>query len=364
MEKNPVAKLYKQIRELKIVPNKQRQEFLCELIEGVIKSRSVLFGEIADKIDKPIKVESIERRIQDFFQVVNFDFKQLAVFFLSFVSHDKLKLSIDRTEWDFGKTQINVLCVIASIGKMGVPLYFEMLDNKSGNSNHKDRIALLQQIVSLVGKERIDLLIMDREFIGHKWLSWLKKMEIPFCVRVPKHHKITLEDGTRVEAEQLLEERLSEGGKKVYLRNVFVDTVRINVSISKDANGDLLYLIGTLEPQQLDKIYKKRWSVEVFFHALKGRGFNMEESCLRNLNKYKKLFAVVSMAYTICWAVGIEEAKIKPVKVKKHGYPQFSVFRRGLNLMRKFYKNKILDPIMRTFERAFDKSCLLQKSIG
>lgn len=176
-------------------------------------------------------------------------------------------------------------------------------------------------------------------------------MGIAFCVRVPKHHKITFSNGSRLEAAHLLAQRLEEGGKKVYLRDVFVDNVRVNVSISVDANGELLYLIGTLQPDKLDKIYKKRWSIEVVFQAFKGRGFNLECSCLRDLAKYKKLFAVVCMAYTICWAVGIEHGKANPVKVKKHGYPQFSVFRRGLNLMKKFYKNKIFDPIIRTFDR-------------
>ena len=34
---------------------------------------------------------------------------------------------MDRTEWDFGKLQINILCISVSIGKMAVPLYFEMV---------------------------------------------------------------------------------------------------------------------------------------------------------------------------------------------------------------------------------------------
>ena len=347
------------VRELKIVPNKQRQEFICCLIEGIIKSRSVIFSEIADKIDKPIKVESIERRIQDFFKEVSIDYTQLMLFFLSFIPHEKLTLSIDRTEWDFGQTQVNVLCVVASIGKMAVPLYFEMLDNNSGNSNYEDRIQLLKEIVKLLGKDRIAILIMDREFIGYKWLTWLKKENISFCVRVPKHHQITLPDGTTAKAEDLVEE-----GRKVYLSDVFVDLVRVNVSISLAANGDLLYLIGTLKPSELGRIYRKRWTIEVFFQALKARGFNMENSCLRSIEKYRKLFGLVSMAYTICWATGIEDGRLNPVKVKKHGYPQYSVFRRGLNLMRAFYKNKILEPIRRTLDLALAKLFIILKTIG
>ena len=133
---------------------------------------------------------------------------------------------------------------------------------------------------------------------------------------------------------------------------------------SFDDNSDLLYLIGTSKPSELRKVYRKRWTIEVFFQALKARGFYMERSCLKSIEKYRKLFALVSIAYTICWAVGIEDGRVNPVKVKKHGYPQFSVFRRGLNLMRAFFKNKIIDPINRALNLALLKSNRLMKIIG
>jgi len=341
-----------------VVTHKKRQEFLVEMIAGLIKSRSVIFSEIADKMTRPVKAESLERRIQDFFQKVNINYTQLILFYLSFIHHKSLTLSIDRTEWDFGKTQINILCVVASIGKMAVPIYFEMLDNKSGNSNYQDRIQVLQHIIKVVGLDKIDLLIMDREFIGHKWLRWLKKQKIPFCVRVPKSHKITFADGQRKTAEELLGDK-----KRAYYSNVYVNTVQVNVSLSYDENGDLLYLIGTERASQLKNIYRKRWTIEVFFQALKSRGFNLEKSCIKSIKKYRKLFAVVAIAYTICWATGIEDGRINPVRVKKHGYPQYSVFRRGLNLMRSFYKNNIV----KAFEQALDKArsrLIILKTIG
>ena len=71
----------------------------------------------------------------------------------------------------------------------------------------------------------------------------------------------------------------------------------------------------------------------------------MEESSLQCIGKYRKLFALVSIAYTICWATGIEDGKVNPVRVKKHGYPQYSVFKRGLNLMRQFYKKQSSEPL-------------------
>lgn len=365
MDKNPVVNIYKMIRELQIVPHKSRQEFLVEMIGGIIKSRSVLFSEIAENIEREAETSSIERRIQDFFEKVSIDYQSLMQFFLSFVHHDRLTLSIDRTEWDFGKTQINILCAVVSIGKMAVPIYFEMLDNKSGNSNWKNRIDLLEEIIKTIGLSRIEMLIMDREFIGEKWLLWLKKTDVSFCVRVPKHHQITLRDGDKVKAMEVLADK-----KTAYFSDVFVDNTRVNVSLSFDENGDLLYLIGTVDKTKLKAIYRRRWSIEVFFQALKSRGFNLEKSCLRALHKYKKLFAIVSMAYTLSWATGIQSGREKPVKVKNHGYPQFSVFRRGLNLLRAFFKknSKKISDINRIFNKtladAFDRLFQKTKTIG
>ena len=55
---------------------------------------------------------------------------------------------------------------------------------------------------------------------------------------------------------------------------------------------------------------------------------------------------------------------INPVKTKKNGYPQYSVFRRGLNLMRLFYKSKILEPIMQAIQLAIMRINQFDKTVG
>jgi hypothetical protein len=331
VEIHPFAKLTQFVRSFKVVKHLARQRFLVDLVRSMIVCRSVVFSELADKMERNAKLSSLERKIQDFFLKVGFDYQQLLKLLLAFIpANRKLILSIDRTEWDRGKHQYNILCAVASIGKMGVPLYFELLDNNSGNSNHEDRIELFKALLQKLGKDRIELLVMDREFIGQKWLSWLKKAKIPFCVRVPKSHKITFADGSRYTAEELLEQT----GGTFLGSDLVVDGIVVNVSISRTRDGELLYFMGTIPAKTLKAQYKKRWPIEVFFQATKGRGFNMEQTGLQSDKKLRKLFAVVALAYAICWASGIEHGKVNPVKVKKHGYPQYSVFRRGLNLVR------------------------------
>lgn len=361
MDRNPLVKLKDLVIKFKIVRHIKRQSFLVEIVKGLIKSRSVVFSELGDKMDKAILPASVERRLQDFFQKVELDYEQLLVLLACFVPHEKIRLSIDRTEWDRGKQQYNILCIIASVGKMGVPLYFEMLDNRSGNSNAEDRIKVLKKVVQVFGLQRIEVLCMDREFIGKQWLRWLKEQQIDFCVRVPKHHLITFNDGSTHSAQALLSQ--SEG--HLLMENVIVDTVSVNLCLSVDAHGEMLFLIGTIAPSKLKQTYRKRWTIEVVFQALKKRGFHIESTGLMCRNKLRKLFAIVALAYTVCWITGIEDGKSNPVKPKKHGYPPYSVFRRGLNILRNAFKSGLCDLWERIYALVLLRLCSLHgKTVG
>lgn len=333
MELNPKAKINELIKSLNIVKGKTHQEFSTKLILAMIESRSVHYSRLAEEIDENIELASIERKVERYFKEVSIDYYSLAVFLISFIHHDSLVISVDRTEWDFGKLRINVLCAAICVGKMAIPFYFELLDNNSGNSNYADRILLFENIMNIVERGRVELLVMDREFIGNKWLTWLINQKVPFCVRVPEGHKITSSNGEVLYPRELLKDK-----KKHTENRVKVDGVIVNLSITYDEKGELLYLIGTESANNLPKRYKRRWAIEVLFQAIKKRGFDLESSRIRTFERFKKLFALVSIAYTICWAVGIESGRKNPVRVKKHGYPQYSVFRRGLNIVRQFLK--------------------------
>jgi len=44
---------------------------------------------------------------------------------------------------------------------------------KFGNSSANEHIALIKRYIGLFGKESIDCLLTDREFIGDHWLGYL-----------------------------------------------------------------------------------------------------------------------------------------------------------------------------------------------
>lgn len=135
--------------KVKIVKNLARQKFMFSFLLGLIKSRKVQFCEVAQHLNQQAQEICNEVRIQDFFRQVELDYEQIALLLSLFLNHKaKVRLCIDRTEWDFGKCQVNILMVLACQGSVQVPLYWELLDNKSGNSSAQDRKAILASVSS------------------------------------------------------------------------------------------------------------------------------------------------------------------------------------------------------------------------
>ena len=322
-----------------LAKNLARKKFISSFVLGLIESRKVQFQEVALHMESKSKVESAQRRIQAFFKDYTFDYQQVCLLLTLFLPRGKVCLSIDRTEWDFGSYQCNILMIVAyhtlekkaeKKSSVGIPLYWLLLDNKSGNSNVMDRCALVERLLRVIGKQRVGLLVADREFIGHKWVKYLKDNQIPFCIRLPKTHLITLKNGDSYRIEQLV-----KSGQTRYFQDCLIEGIVCHSMIKGLENGDFLFLIGTLPAKQLGELYRKRWCIEVLFQSFKQRGFDLESTHLKSSEKLSKLLVFVSLAVAICVKMGeYAHGKVEKIRVKKHGYKQHSFFRKGLDLLR------------------------------
>jgi transposase len=225
--------------------------------------------------------------------------------------------------------------IVAKNDSMGIPLYWELLDNKSGNSSSEDRIALLAKVINILGKERIAVVVGDREFIGIKWIKYLKSNNIPFCMRVPKGHWITLKDGNSYSIEALLKTSTER-----YFQDTMVDGVWCNTMLKRLDKNEYLFLIGSFPAKQLGGFYRSRWCIETMFQAFKKRGFDLESTHLKCSKKLSKLLVFVSLALAAGVKFGEQyHKKVQSIKIKKHGYKANSFFRVGLNLIRRGLKN-------------------------
>lgn len=92
---------------------------------------------------------------------------------------------MDRTNWQWGKKNINILMLSITYIGIAIPLFWSLLDKK-GNSNTSERIVLMERFIIQFGKDKILGLLADREFIGADWFRWLKKKQFHFIIRIKK----------------------------------------------------------------------------------------------------------------------------------------------------------------------------------
>jgi len=96
-------------------------------------------------------------------------------------------------------------------------------------------------------------------------------------------------------------------------------------------SGDYLIVVAHDDSSQVLQDDAKRWKIEVLFESLKSRGFNFEDVNLKDKEGFKRLLAVITLAF--CWAyhVGAWLNEIKAIRLKKHQRPAKSVFRYGFD---------------------------------
>ncbi len=125
------------------------------------------------------------------------------IFQLFFISGGQWYLTVDRTNWSGGKTDINILTLAIAFKGMAIPIYWGLLDNKGGNSNTPKRIAFVQKYINRFGKFCIAGILGDREFIGDDWFRWLLAEEISFHFRIKKNTVTTKARGLAVDIDAL-----------------------------------------------------------------------------------------------------------------------------------------------------------------
>ena len=146
------------------------------------------------------------------------------------------------------------------------PIYFEMLDNKPGNSSVEDRTKLLQKCIQLLGKKRIESLIGDSEFIDEKFYKYLLVNKLNFYLRLRKNQYL-LVSGHVHTAVSLLKNR-----NRCFLDNIKIGEFYLSVGLKKvkDKHGNEDYLVvltNTYGHESLEQ-YRFRWSIEVFFQSI------------------------------------------------------------------------------------------------
>lgn len=246
-------------------------------------------------------------------------------------------LALDRTNWKVGAVDLNILMLSIVYRGVGIPVVWTVL-SKAGNSDTSERTTVIEIFLDLFGVQNIACLLGDREFVGREWFRFLKRHRIKFQMRLHKNtlvrngrgqyaHAWRLFCRTRINCPLVIPEARKMWGMELYL------------SGCRLKDREYLILVSSEFCEKPHEEYKKRWGIETLFGALKSRGFNLEDTHLKDSERLSRLLALLALAFTWAFVVGLWQASVKELKLKKHGYPPKSIFRRGLNILCRLVTN-------------------------
>lgn len=311
--------------------NKARLFCLVQILQALFLVRTVNLIQISEAFQNSIKAESNYRRIQRFFSQFSFDLSVIVNIVLkTFNMNGKFTLIIDRTNWQWGKNHINIFLLSIDYKGIGIPLFWMGLDS-AGMSTTKERIELMQKVLSRFDSKRIKVLLADREFVGEEWFDFLITNNIPFVIRVKKNSMVGgLRNGYEIPIGEVLKE-LNKRKKKIINRPIVLKGRSLYASFehAKGAKEPMIVLSNQQFSHPI-RLYRQRWGIETLFSCLKTRGFNMEDTHMTDQVKIEKLVFILAIAF--CWAytVGLIRERECPIAVKKHGRKEKSIFRLGL----------------------------------
>ena len=315
--------------------NKCRIDCFAKMIVAVLTVRTVNLTEWATVFLTKSNADSAYMRIKRFFRYFNFDGDIIAklIFMLFGFENGRWYLTLDRTNWEFGKCKLNFLVLAIAYKGVAIPLMWTLLDKK-GNSNCDERIALIERFILCFGSGLVAGVLADREFVGKKWFEYLKTKKIPFFIRIKWNYLVSNSTGRLVNAWQLFL-GLQKGEKRVLMGKRKVFGLEFNLAGLRCDDGDFLIIATTEQAENAIEIYAYRWEIECLFASLKTRGFNLEDTHITQLERLSKLMGILAVAF--CWAhkVGEWQNEINPIKIKKHGRKAMSLFHKGLNSLRR-----------------------------
>jgi hypothetical protein len=312
-----------------------RIKFLALFLVALFRVRTVNLAELAGAFRSKAKTESNGKRLKRFFSQFEFNEEEIARLVVALAGiPEPWTLSIDRTNWSFGSVHFNILMLGVVHEGIAFPLLWTMLD-KQGNSNGSERMDLLDRFEKLFGHVKVDCSTADREFIGQEWFSYLLLSRLPFRIRIRYSQFISSQTGkTRLKGCDQFR-ALAPCQTKILSKKRWVSKRKLHVIASRLADGKLLILVTDSRPETALNDYARRWGIETLFGALKTQGFNLEATHFRDSHKLGKLLALLAIAFTWAMRAGLWLHHQKPLQLKSHGRREKSLFRLGLDFLRR-----------------------------
>lgn len=330
---------------------------MARFTSAVLAMTTTNLQRIAIALKAGVKTASNYRRIQRFLIEYDLDAVTLGRLLLHLLPQEPpYKVAVDRTEWHFGETAVNVLMIGIAHEGMAFPIAWSTLSGP-GSTGAEAQTQVLAQFLSVVDSGDVQVVVADREFISAEWLRQLRERGIPFCVRIRSDRQI----GRWPEGDQALPARMHAQtqtqvgdehvlcGKRylfgtetdgaalsALLARVVVRRIGAPDSSPEASPGEQFLILATsgIDPEEATRLYRRRWEIETMFAALKSRGFDLEATHLTDSDGIENLIGLLALAF-FAWVRLVGEKRASrygpPPTKKAHGRRERSLFRYGLD---------------------------------
>lgn len=251
--------------------NRARMKLMARLTGALPMQTTTNLAQLAHAGKPEVETDSTYRRLQRFFAGFEFGYQRLGRFLLDLVPTDPPYVAVlDRTEWHFGQTAVNVLMIGIAKGGIAYPVAWSVLEHGGGSGADK-HTELLKQFLRLVEPDELRALVADREPAGSNFLKALDQREIPFLIRLKKDRRIGPPSGkwslpVKMFARACQPEQTSQLPAPKGLGGA--ESVECQVTTQRLEEDSFLILAGhEVDPGSMLDLYRKRWEILAFFAA-------------------------------------------------------------------------------------------------
>ena len=317
-----------------------RIDFLAKFMLALIAVRTVNLSEIAVAFAGQAQIDSKYKRLQRFLKEFELNYDVIAKLIVHLMpAKPPWYLTIDRTNWKFGRVDINILVLGIAHKGIAFPLLWKLLP-KAGSSNTQERIALIERFIHLFGQDKIVCLLGDREFKGKEWFDFLLDSNVKFRIRLPKNTLIENARGKLVPAFTLFRDLKVKQCRTLGTKRLVLGH-KLYVAGTKLSDGDFLIIVSSDSPANILTDYARRWEIETLFGCLKSRGFRFEDTHLTEPERISKLLSLLAITFVWAYLTGewlSDNHKTIPFK-NTINRPLKSVFRHGFEHLRHIILN-------------------------
>jgi len=299
---------------------------VADVVNALIVARSTRHSALVPHLPGTSSTAAKLRRLERCFQDEQLGEAEWLRLLLPLLPPGKLILVMDRTNWEHGSADLNLLVLGVVIAGFTLPLVWLALPH-GGSSDMALRQRLVARLLRDLPASRWKVLVGDREFIGQPWFSFLRRRKLKRCLRIRLD---TLVDEARVDAafaDVQINQTVGLFDKAYVYGNL------MQVVVTRSPDGDLVALATDLPIGEARAVYRQRWSIECTFSSMKSRGFGLEDSTMTHPDRLERLFGLVTLAWVWCLKVGVWTAERRPIPIKAHGRKARSVVQYGWDVL-------------------------------